>query len=50
MSSQLSPAVTLHNVTYEWPDGSVALDSVSGTFCLGARVLSVVTAVESPRC
>lgn len=35
MSSQLSPAVTLHNVTYEWPDGSVALDSVSGTFLPG---------------
>lgn len=28
-------AVTLHNVTFEWPDGSVALDGISGTFGAG---------------
>ncbi|NUR89402.1 MAG: ABC-F family ATP-binding cassette domain-containing protein [Nonomuraea sp.] len=27
--------ITLHNVTFEWPDGAVALDGVSGTFGAG---------------
>lgn len=32
MSSHPAPAVTLHNVSFEWPDGSRALADVSGTF------------------
>lgn len=31
----LQPSILLHGVTFEWPDGSVALDSVSGTFTTG---------------
>ena len=27
-----TPSITLRNLTFEWPDGTVALDSVSGTF------------------
>jgi len=30
-----APAVTLHQVTLEWPDGTVALDSLDGTFTVG---------------
>ena len=28
-------AITLHDLTFEWPDGTVALDRVSGTFGTG---------------
>ncbi|MGN6426819.1 MAG: ABC-F family ATP-binding cassette domain-containing protein [Leifsonia sp.] len=28
-------AITLHDLTFEWPDGTVALDHVSGTFGTG---------------
>lgn len=29
------PSITLHDVTFAWPDGTVALDGVSGTFTPG---------------
>ncbi|MCQ9334989.1 ATP-binding cassette domain-containing protein [Corynebacterium phoceense] len=28
-------AITLRNLTFEWPDGTIALDSVNGTFSTG---------------
>lgn len=31
----LSPVITLHDVVLEWPDGTVALDHISGTFTTG---------------
>jgi ATPase subunit of ABC transporter with duplicated ATPase domains len=30
-----SSAITFHELTYEWPDGSVALDRLNGTFSTG---------------
>ncbi|MCE4027186.1 ATP-binding cassette domain-containing protein [Microbacterium sp. Au-Mic1] len=30
-----APAITLRDLTLEWPDGSLALDSISGTFPVG---------------
>jgi len=30
-----TPAITLRDLTFEWPDGSVALAGVSGTFGAG---------------
>lgn len=35
MSSSMQSAVTLQNLSYEWPDGTVALHGVNGTFTSG---------------
>ncbi|MFI2472224.1 ABC-F family ATP-binding cassette domain-containing protein [Nocardia xishanensis] len=35
MSTSLQSAITLRNLTFEWPDGSVALSGVTGTLTTG---------------
>ena len=36
----IKPAVTLHDLTFEWPDGAVALAAVNGSFTAGRTGLT----------
>lgn len=31
----MKSAITLRDLAFEWPDGTIALDSVNGTFSAG---------------
>lgn len=35
MSTSTSSAITLHDLSFEWPDGTVALSRINGTFGIG---------------